>query len=358
MQRALALARRGKTSPNPMVGAVVVKDGRVVGEGYHVRAGEPHAEVVALEKAGESARGGTLYVTLEPCCHWGRTPPCTDAVIASGVASVVAAMVDPNPSVSGNGIAALEAAGIKTSAGMLEEQARKLNESYIKFITTGLPFVTLKLAMTLDGKIATRTGDSKWVSCEESRRAVHRLRERSDAVLVGVGTVLADDPSLTARNGRNVGYPTRVIADTRARTPVGAKALVQPQGETIIAVGESAPAARVRKLEQRGARILLVEEIDGRVSLPALVRALGEMNTTSVLIEGGGQLAAGALDSGIVDKVIVFIAPKIVGGESAITAVEGPGAATMADALRLERMTVKKVGGDLLVEAYPCSRGS
>ena len=357
MRRALALARRGRTSPNPMVGAVVVKDDQIVGEGYHRRAGEAHAEIAALASAGESARGATLYVTLEPCCHFGRTPPCTKAIIASGVASVVAAMVDPNPSVRGLGLAELEAAGIKTAVGLLGESARKLNEAYVKFVTTRLPFVTLKLAMTLDGKIATRTGDSKWVSCEESRRLVHRLRERSDGVLVGIGTVLADDPELSARIGKRVTYPIRVIADGRARTPVRAKVLAGPAGRTIVAVTTAAPAERLRKLEHAGARILFIDEDAGQVSLPALLRSLGEMEITTVLIEGGGGIAASALAAGVVDKVMVFVAPKIVGGESAKTLAEGPGVEAMADALRLENMSVRKVGCDLLIEAYPCSQG-
>lgn len=356
MRRALALARRGRTSPNPMVGAVIVKDGKIVGEGYHRKAGEPHAEVTAFERAGKSARGGTLYVTLEPCCHWGRTPPCTKAVIESGVTSVVAAMADPNPKVGGKGLAELETAGIATSIGLLEEQARRLNEAYIKFITTGLPFVTLKMAVTLDGKIATRTGDSRWVSCEESRRVVHRLRERSDAVLVGIGTVLADDPELTARNGRRVAHPTRVIVDSLARTPVGAKLITQTEGETIIAVTKTAPEERIGNLESAGARIILVDETDGRADLSGLMRALGEMKITNVLIEGGAGIASGALTSGIVDKVIVFIAPKIVGGESAPSAVGGFGVEAMADALRLERMRVRNIGCDIMIEAYPCSQ--
>ncbi|MEN6372054.1 MAG: bifunctional diaminohydroxyphosphoribosylaminopyrimidine deaminase/5-amino-6-(5-phosphoribosylamino)uracil reductase RibD [Armatimonadota bacterium] len=357
MKRALALARRGNTSPNPMVGAVVVKDGVIVGEGYHKRAGEPHAEVIALRNAGELASGADLYVTLEPCCHFGKTPPCTKAVIKAGIKSVTAAMVDPNPKVAGKGLAELEAAGIHTRVGVLEEEARKLNEVFIKFITTGLPFVTLKLAMTLDGKIATCTGDSKWISSDESRRIVHRLRERTDAVLVGIGTVLADNPELTARNGARRAYPARVVVDSSARTPVNAKLFSQPSGETIIAVCDGTAEANSLKLKQAGARIIKVGGEAEEVSLPALIQELGRMQKTSVLIEGGGRIAASALSSGIVDKILVFIAPKIVGGESALTPVEGPGIAAMADALRLKNMSVKKVGCDLMIEAYPCSQG-
>jgi len=341
-----------------MVGAVIVKDGQIVGEGYHRKAGEAHAEIIALEKAGDLARDAVLYVTLEPCCHYGRTPPCTKAVIASGIKEVVAAMVDPNPKVGGNGLAELEAAGIKTSVGPLGDEARKLNEAYIKFITTGLPFVTLKVAMTLDGKIATRTGDSKWISCEKSRQAVHRLRERSDAILTGIGTVLADDPELTARIGGKVSYPTRVIMDSRARTPVSAKVIKQPEGQTIIAVTDDAPDANIRKLEQAGARIIRVDKAGKQASLPAVLQELGKMKLTSVLIEGGGEIAASALSAGVVDKVMAFIAPKIIGGQSAKTAVEGSGISVMADAITLKDVSVRKVECDLLVEGYPCSQDS
>jgi diaminohydroxyphosphoribosylaminopyrimidine deaminase/5-amino-6-(5-phosphoribosylamino)uracil reductase len=339
-----------------MVGAVVVKDGQIVGEGYHGRAGDPHAEVVALAEAGDRARGARLYVTLEPCCHFGRTPPCSRAVIASGVASVVVAMVDPNPKVAGTGIRELEAAGIDVEVGLLGEQARKLNESFVKHITTGLPFVTLKMAMTLDGKIATRTGDSKWISCERSRRIVHDLRERCDAIMVGVGTVVADDPELTARVGKRVTCPLRVVVDSRARTPFDAKVIKQSSSRTVVAVTDKAPREKVVKLEQAGARILLVGQTDGLVDLKDLTRRLGESGVTNLLIEGGGRIAASALAEGIVDKVMVFIAPKMIGGEDAKTPVEGLGIANMAEALQFDRMTVRNIGCDILIEAYPCSR--
>lgn len=358
MRRALVLAKRGKTSPNPMVGAVVVKDGVIVGEGYHRRAGEPHAEVMALRAAGDKARGAAIYVTLEPCCHYGKTPPCSKAVIEAGISSVVVAMVDPHAKVCGQGLAEIEAAGIKTEVGLLEDQAKKLNEVFIKHITTGLPFVTLKMAMTLDGKIATRTGDSKWISCEASRRIVHRVRDRVDAVMVGVGTVLADDPELTARIGNRKSYPKRIIVDSRARTPANAKIFDLPDGETIIAVTQSAPESNIRKLEQAGARIIYIEENDSLVSLPDLMKKLGEMSITSILLEGGGRIAASALAAGIVDKVMVFVAPKIIGGESAKTPVEGLGVEFMAGAIHFERLTTRNVGCDILIEAYPCSQDS
>lgn len=356
MRRALTLARRGITSPNPMVGAVIVKDGEIVGEGYHQRAGEAHAEVVALQKAGKLAKGAALFVTLEPCCHYGRTPPCTKAIIAAGISSVTAAMVDPNPKVEGKGIKELQSAGIKTAVGLLEDQAQKLNEIYVKFITTGLPFVTLKLAMTLDGKIATRTGDSKWISSEKSRRMVHQLRRRSDAVLIGVGTVIADDPELTGRIGNHAAYPARIIMDSRARMPLQSKILSQPGGRTIIAVTNRAPNENLKRLEQAGACIIVIEEENGQVSPKALLSTLGGMNITSVLIEGGSHIAASFLSAGVTDKVMFFIAPKIAGGESARTAVGGLGIAAMGDALELKDMTVRRIGRDILVEAYPCSQ--
>lgn len=356
MRRALALAKRGKTSPNPMVGAVIVKDGVIVGEGYHKRAGEPHAEVMAIRAAGDKARGAAMYVTLEPCCHYGKTPPCTKAVITAGITSVAAAMVDPDANVCGKGITELNAAGIRTDVGLLEDQARKINEVFIKHRTTGQPFVTLKMAMTLDGKIATRTGDSKWVSCEQSRRIVHGVRDRSDAIMVGVGTILADDPELTVRIGKKIGYRTRIVVDSRARTPANAKMLALPQGETIIAVTKSAPDANIRKLERAGARILYIEENGGLVDLQDLMKKLGSMNITSILLEGGGRIAASALAAGVVDKIMVFIAPKIVGGESAKTPIEGPGIELIADAVHFERLTTRNVGCDILIEAYPCSQ--
>lgn len=354
MRRALSLARRGNTSPNPMVGAVVVKAGQIVGEGYHRKAGEPHAEVMALRRAGDLAKGATVYVSLEPCCHFGRTPPCTKALIEAKVGTVVAAMVDPNPKVAGQGLAELQSEGIKTEVGILEAEARKLNETFIKFITTGTPFVTLKMATTLDGKIATRTGDSKWITCEKSRRLVHGIRAKTDGVMVGIGTVLADDPELTARNTKKIGYPTRIIADSNARTPLEAKILSLPEGETIIAVTLGASGDKIRKLSEAGARIVIVDELDGRLNLQSLMKSLGEMKITSILIEGGGELAASALSSGIVDKLLVFVAPKIVGGKAAKTPVEGLGIASMADALQYKDLKVRNMGCDILIEAYPC----
>ena len=353
MLRALRLARRGRTSPNPMVGAVVVRDGGIVGEGFHPRAGEPHAEVFALRDAGEAARGATLYVTLEPCCHHGRTPPCTQAIISAGISRVVAAMVDPNPVVGGKGIRELRDAGIEVTAGLLEDDARRLNEAHLKHITTGLPFFRLKMAATLDGKIATRTGDSQWVSGEASRRLVQRMRDRADAVVVGIETVMRDDPRLTVRRGERARtrQPVRVVVDSGARTPPSARLLDEP-GEVLIAVTERAPAADLRRLERRGARILSLDNRNGRVDLTALAKELAARGLINVLVEGGGELAAGFVEAGLLDAVTFFVAPKIIGGREAPTAIQGIGLATMAEAIGLNDIRAKRVGEDLCVEAY------
>jgi diaminohydroxyphosphoribosylaminopyrimidine deaminase/5-amino-6-(5-phosphoribosylamino)uracil reductase len=354
MKYALALAKKGKgwTSPNPCVGAVVVKNGRVVGEGFHTRAGEPHAEVFALQQAGKQARSATMFVTLEPCSHHGRTPPCVDAVLNANIRRVVAAMVDPNPKVNGQGLAQLQAAGVEVVCGVLEEQARKLNEDFIKFKTQGVPFVTLKIAMTLDGKIATTSGESKWITGEKARAYVQRLRHEHDAMLVGINTVLADDPQLTThlRRGKD---PQRVIVDSRARLPLTARVLhpVESSASTWVATTERAPQSRIRKLEQAGAKILQTESTNGRVNLAQLMKMLAAQNMMSVLIEGGGSVAWSALEAGIVDKIIFFIAPKIIGGKDAITAVEGAGR-RLSEAWQLRDVTVRKVGEDEMVEGY------
>lgn len=360
MQMALELAARarGRTSPNPMVGAVVVKDGKVIGSGYHLRAGTPHAEVHALNEAGEKARGSTLYVTLEPCCHHGRTGPCSEAVIKAGVARVVVAMADPNPKVAGGGIRQLKEAGIEVTLGVLEDEARQLNEVFIKYITTGRPFVTAKAAVSLDGKIATRSGKSKWITGPEARAYGHQLRDWYDAIMVGIGTVLADDPSLTARlpggGGRD---PARVILDSHARTPLNARILTQQSdAPTIIAVTAGALPAKLEALRQAGAEVLVVN--DGpRVDLAALMKVLAGKEITSVLIEGGAAVHGSALAAGIVDKVAWFIAPRIIGGREAPGPVGGAGVDDPSEAVELERVKVSRLGADLCVEGYIKNRG-
>ncbi len=355
MRRALALARRGYTAPNPMVGAVLVKDGRIVGEGYHRRAGLPHAEVEALRRAGENARGATLYVTLEPCGHWGRTPPCADALIEAGVRCVYAAMQDPNPRVSGKGFAKLREAGVEVYEGILEGQARQLNEIFVKYHTTGMPFVTVKAAMSLDGKIATRTGDSKWITDEPARRLVHRLRARYDAIMVGIGTVLEDDPLLTVRlPGLKGIHRLRVVVDSRLRCPDGAQILNVEESPTLIATTDLAPTHRVQSLRERGVEVeVLPADADGHVDLDALMRSLAKRGVTGVLCEGGGTLIASLLARRLVDKVLFFYAPCLIGGHDAPTAVEGEGFARVGESLRLDRVHWRRVGRDMMVQGYP-----
>ena len=355
MRRALALAQRGYTTPNPMVGAVIVKDGRVVGEGFHRRAGMPHAEVEALRRAGENARGATLYVTLEPCSHWGRTPPCADALIEAGVRCVYAAMQDPNPQVSGRGFAKLREAGIEVQVGVLEERARQLNEIFVKYHQTGMPFVTIKAAMSLDGKIATYTGDSKWITGEPARRLVHRLRARHDAVMVGVGTVVKDNPLLTVRLPRfkEPLHRLRVIVDSRLRCPEEAQVLSVEHSPTLIATTESAPQDKIARLRERGVEIAVLPADGGRVDLRALMAMLAQRGVTGVLCEGGGTLIAGLLANRLVDKVVFFYAPRIIGGQDAHTAVDGEGFPSIERSLRLDRVHWRRVGCDMMVQAYP-----
>ncbi len=357
MKRALALARKGagQTSPNPMVGAVVVKNGRIIAEGYHERAGKPHAEAVALERAGKQAKGAELYVNLEPCCHTKkRTPPCVGAIIAAGVRKVVAAMTDPNPSVSGKGLEALRAAGVEVASGLLERQARALNEAYIKFIRTGLPFVTLKAAMTLDGRIATSTCESKWITGPEARRLVHKLRMEVDAVLTAVGTVKADDPQLTCRldpadleeaGNQMARDPVRVVIDPDLESPPGSRIFRTPP-QTILITRKPAP----QWAKNSGVKFLKAGQKE--IPLPWLMTELGHMGITSVLIEGGSSLNARAIEQGVVDKVTLFYAPSIMGGMQSVPAFGGRGAASLADMARIKSVSIKKAGKDILLTGY------
>ena len=358
MRRALALAARarGRTSPNPMVGAVLVRDGRIVGEGYHRRAGAPHAEVEALRLAGSRARGATLYVTLEPCSHYGRTPPCTAALIQAGVRKVVAAMLDPDPRVRGRGLAALRAAGIEVAAGLGEGEARRLNEAYIVHRLLGRPMVTLKYAMTLDGRIATASGDARWVTGERARRFVHRLRDAVDAIAVGVGTVLADDPLLTTRLPRGGRDPIRIVLDSLARTPPSARVVRVARSSpapTWIAVTPAAPQERLQALRAAGAEILrLPAGPDGRVHLPALLAELARRGVLHLLVEGGAAVHGAFFSAGLADRVLAFVAPKIVGGTRAPGPVGGEGAARMAGAVALTGVACRRVGEDWLISGY------
>ena len=360
MRRALALAKqaKGRTSPNPLVGAVIVKSGKVVGEGYHRKAGGPHAEIHALQEAADAAKGGTLYVNLEPCCHWGRTPPCTDALIQAGIAQVYIAEVDANPKVAGKGIRQLEMAGISVNVGICAEEAAQLNEVHRKYVQTGKPFVILKTAMSLDGKIATVTGESQWITSEASRQKVHEIRDEVDAILVGIGTVLCDNPTLTTRLAHRRGGKdaTRIVLDSRGRTPTNANVFnAESSAGIIIAVTPQAPAENVAALKNAGADVIVVPAKQGRVCISALMEMLGSREITSVLIEGGGEVNAAAIASGVVDKVLCFIAPKLIGGADAPGPLGGEGICALADAPRLHNVTaipVKDGDGDIFVQGY------
>ena len=354
MQRAIELAREavGNTSPNPPVGAVLVRDGRVVGEGRTQPPGGPHAEAEALRMAGDAARGADLYVTLEPCAHYGRTPPCADALVEAGVASVHIAVMDPAPHTAGRGAQYLREAGIPVTVDDGPPEARRLVEAFAKHVTTGLPFVVAKFAMSLDGKIATRTGDSKWITSAESRRYVHEMRARSDAIMVGIGTALADDPQLTARDADGVPLPSqplRVIVDSRGRLPSDAAMLSQP-GDTLVAMARE-DAGAWERLEAAGALVFAAGD-DGRVYLAALLAELGRREITSVFVEGGGALLGSLFDEGLVDRVVGFVAPVIIGGAGALSPVGGSGAARMADVVRLSGARVERIGEDVVVMGW------
>ena len=352
MRQALALAERGRgwTSPNPMVGAVIVKDGRVIGEGWHERYGDLHAERNALKHATESVEGATMYVTLEPCCHHGKQPPCTEAISAAGIHRVVVGSADPNPLVAGKGVAILRSHGISVTENVLRVECDALNEVFLHYIRHKQPFVVMKAAMTLDGKIATHTGASRWVTGEEARAHGHALRHRYAAIMVGVGTVLADDPKLTCRlpGGRN---PLRIVCDTHLRTPLDAK-LVQTAKETpvLIAACETAPEKRA-PYEEAGCKVWVLPEHAGHVDLEALMQRLGEVGIDSVLLEGGGTLNWAALEAGIVQKVCSYVAPKLFGGRDAKTPVEGIGIDTPDEAAQLRITEITRLGEDILIES-------
>jgi diaminohydroxyphosphoribosylaminopyrimidine deaminase/5-amino-6-(5-phosphoribosylamino)uracil reductase len=355
MKMAMVLAEKGRgtTSPNPMVGAVIVKNGRVIGEGFHEKAGGPHAEIHALTQAGENAREATLYVTLEPCNHTGRTPPCTEAILKSGIRAVVAGMRDPNPAVAGGGLAFLEQHGIATTVGVLEDACRRLNEAFVKYVTTGLPFVILKCASTLDGRIATVTGDSKWITNPRSREFVHGLRHSVDAIMVGIGTIKADNPSLTTRlEGVQGKDPLRVILDTRLSIPLDAKLLhLSSPSDTLIVTSRSVAPEKTKALEKLGARVLAVDARQGRIDLLSLMRELGRMEIMSLLIEGGSAVNGSALRAGIVDKVHMFFAPKICGGDG-MPICAGPGVPRMDECIRLGNISVRRFEDDIMIEGY------
>ncbi len=357
MWMALDLARqgRGRTSPNPMVGAVIVQNSEVVGTGFHHAAGSPHAEIIALQKAKEKARGATLYINLEPCNHHGRTGPCTEAIIKAGIGRVVAAMHDPNPNVTGNGLARLEEAGVKVKHGVLEDKARQLNEAFVKYTTTGFPFVGVKVAMSLDGKIGTITGDSQWITGEKARQFVHRLRDQTDVIMVGIETVLKDDPRLTSRvEGGEGKDPVRVIVDSTARLPLDARVIESSStAHTILAVTGQASTEKCRALEERGVEVIVLPAHSGRVKLTALMKKLAEREYTTVLVEGGGTLNYSLLDQGLIDKLFVFIAPLVIGGRESPTAFAGSGIESLSKAWVVEKIETKQFDQDLLLIGYP-----
>ncbi|MBW8056416.1 MAG: bifunctional diaminohydroxyphosphoribosylaminopyrimidine deaminase/5-amino-6-(5-phosphoribosylamino)uracil reductase RibD [candidate division NC10 bacterium] len=355
MERALSLAARGRgrTSPNPMVGAVLIREGAIIGEGYHAYAGSDHAEVVALRAAGGAARGAVCYVTLEPCAHYGKTPPCTEALIEAGIAKVVVAAYDPNPVVAGRGVRRLREVGVSLEVGLLQEEAVRLNEAYFKHIRTREPFVLLKAALSLDGKLATRTGDSQWIAGELARHCVHEMRNTVDAVAVGIGTVLRDDPMLTTRlGGEEDRDPLRVVVDSRGRLPLTARLLRSGSHPPLVAASPRISPARIRQLRERGVEVLVLPSGEGGVSLPDLIRELGRRDITSVMIEGGGKLATFALQAGIVDKLILMVAPILIGGKKAPTLLQGNGIEKLSEALHVKQLTVERLGDDLLLQGY------
>ena len=354
MQRAMELAKYGEghVNPNPMVGALLVKEGKVIGEGWHARYGDAHAERNALEVCREFANGATLYVTLEPCCHYGKTSPCTKAIIEHRISRVVIATLDPNPVVSGKGVKLLRLAGIEVTVGIEEEAARKQNRIFFKYITTGIPWVTMKSAMTIDGKIATRTGDSKWITSIEAMNRVHEMRAGLMAIVVGIGTVVADNPLLNVRlEGRDIRQPIRVIVDSKARIPPESQIIRTAHlYRTIIAHTSSAPAGRLKILQKAGAETLACKSGEGVVDIYDLCLKLGQMKIDSLLLEGGGTLNYAFLRIGIVDEIYTFIAPKIMGGAEAKTPVEGEGIEFMSNAIEMVFIETEMIGSDLLIK--------
>lgn len=350
MKYALSLAEKSsyKTLPNPMVGAVVVKNGRIAGIGYHKKAGGPHAEVFAINSAGKKAQGADLFVTLEPCAHYGRTPPCTELIIKSGIKRVVVSMIDPNPLVSGRGIRQLKSAGIEVNLGLLGDEARKLNEVYIKNITEKMPYIIFKEAITLDGRTATNNGDSKWISLTESRRFVHRLRSNVEAVMVGIGTVLKDNPSLTTHGEKNY-CPLRIIVDSKLKIPLNVRVLNDKyKDRTVVATINNAPRQKLKRLLSMNIKVVQVNSKNGRVILKALLKRLYELNIYRLLVEGGATLGGGLLRENLIDKVIFFIAPKIIGEGRGV--FEGFGLNRIKYAKPLRDVIIKRTGGDIMIE--------
>ncbi|MBS4538941.1 bifunctional diaminohydroxyphosphoribosylaminopyrimidine deaminase/5-amino-6-(5-phosphoribosylamino)uracil reductase RibD [Clostridium sp. D2Q-11] len=355
MKSAIELSKKGKgyTNPNPLVGAVIVKEDKIIGEGFHELYGGPHAEVNAFANAKEDIQGATMYVTLEPCSHFGKTPPCANNIVEKGISKVVIGMRDPNPLVAGKGIEILRNNGIEVKVGILEDEIKKVNEIFIKYITENKPFCILKTAMTLDGKIASSTGDSKWITNEVSRHYVHQIRHRVSAIMVGIGTVLSDDPQLTTRLDDGGVDPIRVIVDTNGRIPLDAKVLnIKSKAKTIIATTEKIDKEKMKAIKEKGAEVIITPLKNERVDLDNLMFQLGKMKIDSVLLEGGSTLNYSALEQGIVDKVLSFIAPKIIGGKDAKTPVGGKGREKIEEAFILKNMTIARFSEDIIIEGY------
>jgi diaminohydroxyphosphoribosylaminopyrimidine deaminase / 5-amino-6-(5-phosphoribosylamino)uracil reductase len=359
MLRALRLAEkgRGETSPNPMVGALVVSNGRVVGQGYHHAAGEPHAEILALQEAGHRAKGATLYVTLEPCGHLNkRTPPCVPAIHRAGIRRVVVAMIDPNPLVRGKGVAQLRRAGLSVTVGIVRDEAEAMNRAYCHWVKTKRPYVTLKAGMTLDGQIATASGESRWITSLSSRREVHQLRAQADAVLVGIGTVLNDNPALTARRIPRLSalaakQPLRIVLDSRLSIPLSAKVLSQQrQAPTLVVTTSAAPRSKRVALEEQGIEVLTLPSDKGRVRLLSLLQRLGERGLTHVIVEGGSELNAAFLKAKLINEVRLYLAPTLMGGLQATGVIGGEGPRRLAQAVRLRRLAARRLGPDLVIE--------
>ena len=348
IELALKLAEKGKgkTSPNPLVGCIIVKRNAIIGKGYHKKAGEDHAEIIAIKEAGKKANNATLYVTLEPCSHWGKTPPCTERIVEAGIREVIIAMSDPNPLVEG--FKELKFRGIKTRIGILENKAKKMNESYIKYIKTKRPFVVVKSAMSMDGKIATRTGDSKYITGREARKYVHQLRSELDAIMVGINTILKDNPLLTVRlvKGRN---PIKIVVDSHLKIPLNAKVIKDPT-KLVIATTKNAPKAKMKKLQQKGVNVLIIDSKRGKVDLDKLMKQLGKLEITSIMVEGGAELNSEAIKSGIVDKILFFLAPSVIG--EGLGAIGDLGIKKVDRSIKLKHLSSRRIGKDILVEGY------
>jgi len=352
MSLALELAEKGRgmVEPNPMVGAVVVKNSLIVGKGYHQVFGGPHAEVFALNEGKEDCTGATLYVSMEPCAHYGKTAPCVDAIIKAGIKEVVIAIIDPNPITSGKGMQKLHEAGIDVKVGVMESQAAKLNAPFLKLMQKGLPYVIVKWAMSLDGKIASHTGDSRWISSEESREYVHKIRGQVDGIMVGINTVRRDNPLLTCRikGGRN---PRRIIIDSNATLSLNSRLINTIQeSELFVAVSSNAPQERVEKLRQVGCKIIRTSNVNGLVDIKMLFQQLGKMNLTNILVEGGGRVITSVIEERLADKIMVFIAPILIGGEGAVSPIMGKGVTHIGESIKLIEITTKRFANDIVIE--------